>query len=131
MQTISGKFEVKMSPQPGVLDTEGIGTFRLDKTYSGVLQAEGIGLMTAHRTAVASSAGYVALERVRGALEGRSGSFVLQHSGLMHANERRLDLQVIPDSGDGELTGLSGRMNIRIEDGKHYCDFDYALRAQP
>ncbi len=129
MQKISGEFELKMSPEPGPQDADGIGRFRLDKRYSGPLQATGIGLMTAHRTATEGSAGYVAIERVRGSLDGRSGSFVIQHNGLMWGETRQLTIEVIPDSGDGELTGLRGRMDIRIEGGKHFYDFEYALPA--
>jgi hypothetical protein len=127
MKSISGSFEVRMSPQPGELEAEGIGQFRLDKSYSGPLEASAVGLMTAHRTAVEGSAGYVAIERVRGTLEGRRGSFVLQHSGLMWDHTRQLVIEVIPDSADDELTGLRGRMGIRIEDGAHFYDFEYSL----
>jgi hypothetical protein len=127
MHTISGRFEVKMTPEPGELDAEGIARFRLDKRYEGPLTAEAKGLMTAHRTTVAGSAGYVAIERVRGTLAGRSGSFVLQHNGLMWGEARQLSIEVIPDSADGELSGLRGRMGIRIEDGVHYYDFEYSL----
>jgi hypothetical protein len=129
MHTISGRFEVKMTPEPGELDAEGIARFRLDKRYEGALTAEAKGLMTAHRTTVAGSAGYVAIERVRGTLGGRSGSFVLQHNGLMWGETRQLSIEVIPDSADGELAGLRGRMGIRIEDGVHYYDFEYSLPA--
>lgn len=127
MHTISGRFEVKMTPEPAELDAEGIGRFRLDKRYEGALAAEAKGMMTAHRTTVAGSAGYVAIERVRGTLAGRSGSFVLQHNGLMSGETRQLSIEVIPDSADGELAGLRGRMGIRIEDGVHYYDFEYSL----
>lgn len=129
MQTISGRFEVKMTPEAGEFDGEGIRRFRLDKRYEGPLAAEAQGLMTAHSTSVAGSAGYVAIERVRGTLDGRSGSFVLQHNGLMWGDTRQLSIEVIPDSADGELSGLRGRMGIRIEDGVHYYDFEYALPA--
>lgn len=127
MKTISGRFEVKMTPEPGELDAERIARFRLDKRYEGALTAEAKGLMTAHQATVAGSAGYVAIERVRGTLDGRSGSFVLQHSGLMWGETRQLSIEVIPDSADGELAGLRGRMGIRIEDGVHYYDFEYSL----
>jgi len=127
MQSISGSFEVRMSPQPGDLQADGIGQLRLDKTYHGPLQATAVGLMTAHRTSVEGSAGYIAIERVRGTLDGRSGSFVLQHSGLMWGETRQLVIDVIPDSADGELTGLRGRMGIRIENGAHFYDFEYSL----
>lgn len=127
MQTISGRFEVKMTPEPGELDAEGIARFRLDKHYEGALTAEAKGLMTAHQATIAGSAGYVAIERVRGTLSGRSGSFMLQHNGLMWGETRQLSIEVIPDSAAGELTGLRGRMGIRIEDGVHHYDFEYSL----
>jgi hypothetical protein len=127
MQKISGRFEVKMTPEPGEFDAEGIARFRLDKRYEGALTAEAKGLMTAHQATIAGSAGYVAIERVRGTLQGRSGSFVLQHNGLMWGATRQLSIEVIPDSADGELAGLRGRMDIRIEDGVHFYDFEYSL----
>jgi len=127
MKTISGRFEVKMTPEPAELDAEGIARFRLDKRYEGALTAEAKGLMTAHHATVAGSAGYVAIERVRGTLDGHSGSFVLQHNGLMWGETRQLSIEVIPDSADGNLTGLRGRMGIRIVDGVHFYDFEYSL----
>ncbi|SDD83987.1 DUF3224 domain-containing protein [Aquimonas voraii] len=130
MKTISGRFEVKLTPEPGELDAEGIASFRLDKRYEGALTAEAKGLMTAHHATIAGSAGYVAIERVRGTLDGRSGSFVLQHNGLMWGETRQLSIEVIPDSAEGELAGLRGRMGIRIEDGAHFYDFEYSLPTQ-
>ena len=73
------------------------------------------------------SAGYVAMEQVSGELEGKHGSFVLQHFGLMGPAGQRLTLEVVPDSGTGELKGLTGKMDIRIEAGQHYYDFEYQL----
>ena len=87
--------------------------------------------MLAMRTAVAGSAGYVAMELVVGKLDGRAGSFVLQHSGVMNRGAALLTLTVVPDSGTGELVGLSGRMDIVITDGKHDYRFDYSLAKPP
>jgi hypothetical protein len=78
-------------------------------------------------TNVKGSAGYVAIERVSGTLRGRKGSFVLQHSGTMTRGVPQLTITVVPDSGTGQLTGLTGKMNINIVDGKHFYDFEYAL----
>ena len=80
-------------------------------------------------TDVKGSAGYVALERVTGTLQGRSGSFVLQHSGTMAHGELQLSITVVPDSGTGQLTGIAGKMNIIIAAGKHSYEFDYTLPA--
>lgn len=129
MQHISGAFDVKMTPNSAA-DTADSGAthYRLDKRYHGDLDATAVGVMSAHVTRVEGSAGYVAIERVTGTLAGRSGSFVLQHSGLMDRGARDLDIRVIPDSADGELGGLLGRMRIRIEaGGAHFYDFEYLL----
>ncbi len=127
MNTISGRFEVTITPVQHDTGIGGIGQFLLDKRYEGQLTASAQGWMTAHRTTTEGSAGYVALERVSGTLDGRSGSFMLQHSGLMWGTTRQLTIDVIPDSADGELLGLRGHMGIRIEDGVHFYDFEYTL----
>lgn len=127
----SGTFEVKMIPQPaedGVGDAS-IGRMALDKQYHGDLVATGKGQMLATRTAVEGSAGYVALERVSGTLQGRSGSFALQHSGSMARGTPQLTIAVVPDSGSGELEGLAGTLAITINGGQHSYDFEYTLPA--
>lgn len=73
------------------------------------------------------SAGYVAIERVTGTLNGHRGSFVLQHNATMTRGEPYLNIVVVPDSGSGELLGLSGTMHIVIEKGKHSYEFEYLL----
>jgi hypothetical protein len=80
-------------------------------------------------TPVEGSAGYVAIEQVTGTLSGRNGRFVLQHFGTMNRGNNFLLLEVVPDSGTGELTGLSGKMSIRMEDGQHFYEFDYELAS--
>lgn len=127
---ISGKFKVNIEPQElSVLGKDNIQLSRmtLDKTFMGELSAHSQGEMLSAVTAVEGSAGYVAIEQVVGKLSGKSGSFVLQHYGIMSHSDNHLILEVIPDSGSGQLQGLSGNMVIRIEDGQHYYDFDYAL----
>ena len=83
--------------------------------------------MLSAMTPVSGSAGYVAIEQVSGSLAGRKGSFVLQHFGTMNRGSNRLILEVVPDSGSGELAGLQGEMSIKIEDGLHYYTFDFEL----
>jgi hypothetical protein len=69
----------------------------------------------------------VAIEKVTGTLRGRSGSFVLQHLGTMTQGVPQLSVTVVPDSGTGELAGLTGKMNIIIADGKHSYEFEYTI----
>jgi len=110
-------------------DAEGaaLGRFSLDKKYAGPLEAVAAGQMLSARSPVDGSAGYVAIERVTGTLDGRRGSFVLQHSGTMGGGAMDLAVRVVPDSGTGELTGLAGTLAIRIEGGVHFYDLEYSL----
>ena len=101
----------------------------IDKEFKGDLAATSKGEMLSAGTAVKGSAGYVAIERVIGTLAGRRGSFVLQHNGLMNRGAPHLVITVVPDSGTGELAGLSGTMAIIIADGKHSYELDYSLPA--
>ena len=99
----------------------------IDKQFRGDLDATSKGQMLAAMTEVKGSAGYVAIEKVTGALQGRRGTFVLQHSGSMNRGAPALVVSVVPDSGTEELVGLSGTMMIDVTDGKHLYTFDYTL----
>ena len=125
----AGTFEVTLSPQkPDNKQAESANISRMssDKQYHGDLEGTSQGEMLAVGDP-RSSAGYVAMERVTGKLKGRSGSFVLQHSGTMTRGTPQLTITVVPDSGTWELAGLFGKMNIIIENGKHSYEFDYTL----
>ena len=124
-----GPFEVKLTPQPFDDKNEDalLGRMSLDKQFHGDLEATSRGVMLSAGTSVKGSGGYVAIERVTGTLRGRSGSFVLQHSGTMDRGALHLGITVVPDSGTGQLEGLAGTMNINIADGKHSYDFEYTL----
>jgi hypothetical protein len=125
----SGTFEVKLSPQApdDKSEASAIGRMLLDKQFHGDLEAVGKGQMLAHSTATQGSAGYVAIEQVSGTLQGRTGTFVLQHNGVMDRGAPQLTITVVPDSGTGQLAGLTGKMDIQIEGGKHSYVFEYTL----
>ncbi|HEX7184015.1 MAG TPA: DUF3224 domain-containing protein [Thermoanaerobaculia bacterium] len=129
----SGTFEVKLSPQPmsDDLNDATLGRMSIDKQFHGDLEATSEGEMLTAVTEVKGSAGYVAVERVSGTLHGRTGSFVLQHSGTMNRGVPELTVTVVPDSGTGQLVGLAGKMAIQITDGKHLYDFEYTLAETP
>jgi hypothetical protein len=127
---ISGEFNIELKPIEGYSEGEnGINLSRMsiDKTFQGKLDAISKGEMLSAMTSVKGSAGYVAIEQVSGKLSGKEGSFVLQHYGIMDKGDDRLILEVIPDSGTGELEGLSGKMEINREEGKHFYKFEYEL----
>ncbi|WP_395683339.1 DUF3224 domain-containing protein [Dokdonella sp.] len=127
----SGPFDVKIIPQKAdnpQAEAAGIGRMALDKRFQGALEATSQGEMISFRTAEPTSAGYVAIERVDGTLDGRRGTFVLQHSCTMARGVATQGIKVVPDSGTGELVGLGGSMTIVIADGgAHSYVFDYTL----
>ena len=129
----SGTFEVKLNPLPTYDTAEGgtLGRMSMDKQFRGNLEATSKGEMLTAVGAVKGSAGYVAIERVSGTLDGRSGTFVLQHSGTMTRGAPHLTIAVVPDSGTGQLTGLTGTMEIEIADGKHSYSLEYTLAMTP
>jgi hypothetical protein len=126
----SGPFEVQLAPQPlsEVAQLSGLGRMSLDKRYHGALEATSSGEMIAFRSATPGSAGYVAMETVRGTLAGRAGSFVLQHSSTLNRGQAVQSITIVPDSGTEALTGLAGRMTIDIAaGGAHAYRLEYAL----
>lgn len=127
----TGTFDVKLTPQASDTPDEGppLGRLSIDKQFRGDLDATSKGeMLTAGSPTVKNSAGYVAVERATGTLHGKRGSFALQHVGVMTRGEGSLTITVVPDSGTGELTGLTGTMSIEVGGGKHSYVFDYDFR---
>jgi len=128
MQAI-GTFEVHL----GSLETYNqaadakVGRMSIDKTFAGDIVGTSRGEMLTGGSPAEGSAGYVAIERVTGSLAGRSGSFLLQHSATMTPASQEQTVTVVPDSGTGELEGVTGSMSIEIRNGKHFYDFAYTL----
>jgi hypothetical protein len=126
----TGTFDVKLVPQKAdnkPAESANLGRMSIDKQFHGDLEAVSQGEMLSFMTEVKGSGGYVAIERVTGTLHGLSGSFVLQHNGIMSRGTPHLGVTVVPDSGTGELAGLSGSLEIKIENGKHFYTLDYTV----
>ena len=124
----SGTFDVKLKPQPpeDLVGHPSIGRLSIEKQYHGELEAISTGQMLAAQ-GTDGSAGYVALERVSGKLQGRIGTFALQHSGTMTRGVPALSISVVPDSGTGQLVGLEGNVKILNVDKLHSYEFEYTL----
>ena len=123
-----GTFDVKVTPVPGDASSPSpVARMTLTKTLHGDLEGTGVGEMLAANTSVEGSAAYVAIERITGTIGGRSGSFMLQHTGTMTRGAPHLVVTVVPDSGTGDLVGLTGTFDIIIAGGKHSYDFAYSL----
>lgn len=124
----SGTFEVKLTPQSDDKDGDPtLGRMTIDKQFHGDLEGTSKGQMLTGMTEVKGSAGYVAIEKVSGTLHGRSGTFILQHTGTMNRGAPQLTITVVPDSGTGQLAGIAGTFTIKIAEGKHSYEFEYTL----
>lgn len=125
-----GTFEVKLHPLTWdeTEQDKTLGRMSIDKKFHGELEATSKGQMLSAGTATKGSAGYVAIERVDGSLQGKKGTFILQHNGTMTRGSPQLSVTVVPDSGTGELAGLAGKMTIKIESGKHFYELEYTLK---
>lgn len=129
--TAKGTFEVTLNPAPPYDTAKGatLGRMAVAKTFAGDLVGESSVEMLSAICEVKGSGGYVAIERVSGTLEGRKGTFVLQHSGTRDRGTSTLHVTVVPDSATDELTGLMGQLQIEIREGKHFYTFDYEYRV--
>lgn len=125
MQHATGSFEVTMAPQPGTGDA--IARMTMAKVFAGGLTAWSNGVFLSAGDPASGSAGYVAIERIDGTLEGYAGSFVALQLGTMAGGKPDLRMVVAPGSGTGALAGLTGTMTIRMDAGQHFYTIDYDL----
>ena len=131
MTKATGTFDVKLAPvgNDSTPDGPNLGRMSLDKTFKGDFEGVGKGeMITAAGLAEKESAAYSAVERLTGTLHGKPGSFALQHTGIMDRGKPNLTITVVPDSATGDLTGLTGRMNIIIEGKQHSYVFEYEIQ---
>jgi hypothetical protein len=125
----NGAFDVKLSPltlSEQSADPK-LGRMSIEKQYHGELEATAKGEMLTAQSEMKDSGVYVAVERVTGTLQGKRGSFTMYHTGVMNRGKPELKITVLPDSGTNELQGLTGTMDIKIDNGKHSYDFEYSL----
>src|SRR5438132_10034781 len=92
-----GTFDVKLTPQEDK-ENAGLGRLIIDKQFHGDLEGASKGQMLSAGNAQGSG-GYVAIEKITGTLNGRHGTFVLQHSGTMTRGTPQLTITLVPDSG--------------------------------
>jgi hypothetical protein len=129
MNKAEGTFDVKIHSLPpyNTSPDAKLARMSIDKHFHGDLEATSQGEMLSAGTDIKGSAGYVAIERVTGTLNGRSGGFVLQHNATMTRGAPYLNIVVVPDSGTGELVGINGILHIIIDKGKHSYEFQYSM----
>ena len=125
----TGKFEVKLVPQTTEGFDEGgaLGRMTIDKVFTGDIEGTSKGQMLMAMASVKTSAAYVAVERVTGSVHGKKGTFAMHHTGVMNRGAPSLAVVIVPDSGTGELAGISGTLNIIIEKGVHSYELEYDI----
>jgi hypothetical protein len=130
MQATSPFVLDNFNPQEGVtVDGVTIGGVKIAKTFSGDVVGTGAVEMMAVHTA-SGPAVYVAIERVTASVKGRTGTFVFQHVGDATVTPRTLALTIVPGSGTGELKGIVGKGDIKIEGKAHTLILDYDFEPE-
>lgn len=122
----TGTFTVDVHPLTPA-PAEGLGRFSIDKQIHGDLEAASKGEMFSGGDPKQGAAGYVAIEVVTGTLQGKTGSFALQHSATMDQSGPKMSIIIVPGSGTGELKGITGTFDIKIANGQHSYDLEYTL----
>jgi hypothetical protein len=124
-----GSFEVNPSPLPMDEVNQKIGAMRMsfEKRFVGALEATSVVSMIGMMNQELGSGAYVALEKLVGTLDGRKGSFCLQHSCAMSKGKPTQSITVVPDSGTDDLKGLSGAFTIDIVGDDHFYTLEYAF----
>lgn len=126
-QHATGAFEVKLVPQDDKSEDKSLGRMTIEKQWQGDVVGVSSGQMLTGGDVSTGSAGYVAIEKFSGTVNGRKGSFILQHSATMTAGKGDLTITTVPDSGTDALKGITGKLTIKIENGKHFYDLEYSL----
>jgi hypothetical protein len=129
MRQATGTFDVKLVllPLENISDDALIQRRSIDKIFHGALEGTSQGQMLSVGTTTEGSAVYVAVERMSGALDGKSGTFALHHTGIMERGASSLTVTIVPDSGTGDLAGIRGTLAIDIRGGQHYYTLRYEL----
>lgn len=121
-----GTFTVDIKPlMPPPAET--LSRLSINKKLTGGLEGSTQGEMFSGGDPKQGVAGYVAIEVFTGTLAGKHGSFALQHMATMDRSGRKMSVIVVPGSGTGELTGISGTFTIDIANGQHSYDLLYTL----
>ena len=124
----TGTFDIDSWEATAYDEADGVTLSRtkVTKTFHGEIEGHSTAELLMAGTQHEGSAAYVGFERVTGRVGGRSGSFVLHHTATMTRGAQSASWTVVPDSGTGELAGLSGTATITQEPGGgHTFTLDY------
>lgn len=131
--TARGTFVVKMAPVEASEFEKRNEFMRMTSTkvWHGDFEGTSEGEMIAGGAAANGAMAYVAMENVTGKLAGKSGTFVFTHAATMMKGDAKsgvMRIEIVPNSGTGELKGITGSLTIIIDaKGNHSWVLEYAL----
>jgi hypothetical protein len=129
-QTANARFAIKSwdeKPYSEGPDLPKLTRASVSKTYTGDISGEGqVEYIMMYRSD--GSATFLGLERITGRLAGKTGSFVLQRTGVFEGGQAKETYSIIPGSGTGELHGLTGDGRSAVGHGmEHPFTLSYEL----
>lgn len=121
-------FEMKSWEEKAYDESDGspkLSRAQITKVYHGDIEAKStLEYLMMYR--LDGTASFVGFERVVGSIDGRSGSFVLQHQGSFKDGIARVTMFVVSESGTGALSGLCGESTYAVGHAeRHAITFDY------
>jgi Protein of unknown function (DUF3224) len=123
VKTYEPKVFDEMSGGPSVSD------IHVTETFSGDIEGDGV-VHFVQAAGPDGSASFVGIERVRGSIDGKKGSFLLQDRGTVVGKDVAGEWFVIPGSGTGDLRGLRGEGGFKAQLGQHaaiWLDYDFEV----
>jgi hypothetical protein len=127
--TVKAFVPTELVPEPAVPTGLPVGVATIEKHFEGEVTGRSATLFTAAYDQTTGVGTYVAMESFEGSLNGRAGAFNFAHSATTSGSDRTAAFfTIVPSSGTGELTGISGGGGIAVDaDGTHRVWFDYDL----
>jgi hypothetical protein len=110
----------------GEADGAELSRVHISRTFTGDLEGSGAAELMIAKSE--GGGGYVGHDRITGSLQGRSGAFVFQHTGLMGPDGVTNTGTIVPGTGTGELEGITGDGTMLADDeGNHTLTLEYEL----
>lgn len=128
--TATGTFQVSMQPHaPAEASSPQIGRMHFSKSWEGDLHGSSQGEMLSVGDPSSGTAAYTVMEVFSGTLAGRQGTFAFHQFGTMDSGAVSLLYEIVPHSGSGDLTGISGRLSLSVVEKVHQYELNYDLPA--
>ncbi|QDP97454.1 DUF3224 domain-containing protein [Microlunatus elymi] len=115
--------------QPMIITAASSGLSYMTKTFTGQLSGSSVTWFLGALNQQTGAGSYAALEAIEAELAGRAGTFNVVHAASTSGQDRFDEhFAIVPGSGTGELAGISGSGELRIDpDGTHHFDLEYAF----